>query len=406
MKYLTTLLLLLLGSSIYSQWNGRMWSGYITDNLEVASADTMYGGRDDGRMNFSYDGGRTWGQFFTPFIYSYIEDIDFVSNKIGYAVGGMSFGPHKTMLIRTKNAGESWEAISINELPGSFIKKVQFISEEVGFMASDLSNLFTTNNGGNSINIIPTPWPIEQMHFFNAQEGIVSVKESTSSGWRHSLHLTNDGGLNWKETYVDTVFNGSGNNDRYISDLQFLDNKVGFVVGYNGLFMKTTDGGETWDRRFIAPYSRLSSVSFVNEELGYINNVGGVWITKDGGMTWESQAMTPFAVVKNIHMVNENRGYLSANEGLLYTENGGASMGMNSVGKSLINLYPNPSKGEIFMELNDQVTEIRVLSTAGKEVLSFNGFQKSLDLGHLPKGLYFIHVVSNASTEVRQVVLE
>jgi hypothetical protein len=73
-----------------------------------------------------------------------------------------------------------------------------------------------------------------------------------------------------------------------------------------------------------------------------------------------------------------------------------------------INLYPNPTTGLVKVENNSTftVTGVSVVNPAGSEVFSQNGDLKSVDLGNLNKGIYFMKVETNGGSLMKKIVLE
>lgn len=75
--------------------------------------------------------------------------------------------------------------------------------------------------------------------------------------------------------------------DENLSSIHFVNAKRGFVVGYHGTVLKTTDGGATWTKVAVESAYYLTDVFFVNESRGFIvGEYGTVLSTSDGGSSW------------------------------------------------------------------------------------------------------------------------
>lgn len=78
--------------------------------------------------------------------------------------------------------------------------------------------------------------------------------------------------------------------------------------------------------------------------------------------------------------------------------------------KEQIQLYPNPSTGQVTVELQDiQEATLRVLDAQGKVVATPSIAQQNthqLDLSFLPSGLYYISVVTDKSSSIVKLVKE
>jgi photosystem II stability/assembly factor-like uncharacterized protein len=136
------------------------------------------------------DGGLTWekkGEISAP------EDICFLNDTLGWAVGYSPFGTDVGYIAKTIDGGETWEYLDIM-LPGYYIipSGIEFIDSLKGFIVG---------------------------------EGITK---------------TTDGGKNWFSDYSTNA---------YGYDIGFLNDKYGWICSWGQIY-KTSDGGETWEAQF------------------------------------------------------------------------------------------------------------------------------------------------------------
>ena len=61
---------------------------------------------------------------------------------------------------------------------------------------------------------------------------------------------------------------------QHLSDIHFYDADTGYVVGFNGTILKTTNGGSSWTSLSSGTTNDLYSMDFVDAFIGYA--VGGV----------------------------------------------------------------------------------------------------------------------------------
>ncbi|SPD74135.1 hypothetical protein PITCH_A2050023 [uncultured Desulfobacterium sp.] len=74
--------------------------------------------------------------------------------------------------------------------------------------------------------------------------------------------------------------------------INFRDNKYGWIVGDNGLALRTEDGGGSWQRVSMSEDYTFNDVYFVGKK-GWIVGGGGVILhTDDSGITWSTQSAT------------------------------------------------------------------------------------------------------------------
>lgn len=81
-----------------------------------------------------------------------------------------------------------------------------------------------------------------------------------------------------------------------ITDVHFVDENIGWVVGHDGLILKTIDGGEHWVFQHYTPEAEIPQVFmkilFSNEDKGYIIGSGGNLLeTQNGGASWETRIL-------------------------------------------------------------------------------------------------------------------
>ena len=147
----------------------------------------------------------------------------------------------------------------------------------------------------------------------------------------------------------------------------FVDDRNGWVVGDNGLALKTPDGGESWQRVTISEQS-FKDVFFIGEN-GWIVGVGGLILhTDNGGETWGKQASNVEQCLLSVFFLDANKGFTVGVEGtILRTEDAGLSWKildidwlaflpevLDEMGVFSINLYdvffPNETSGCIVGE--------------------------------------------------------
>jgi plastocyanin len=81
------------------------------------------------------------------------------------------------------------------------------------------------------------------------------------------------------------------------------------------------------------------------------------------------------------------------------------------VAKSMFNIYPNPAQSEInitFSNNSAKISAVNVVSITGKTVIEnadVNNTKKTLDVSTLANGLYFVRVIQEGKTYVRQFTI-
>lgn len=129
----------------------------------------------------------------------------------------------------------------------------------------------------------------------------------TDDGWlvgANGLVLrTTDGGTSWVIENVRT--------DEDLVDIFFYDAAHGWIVGANGTALRTSDGGATWQKCPRFTDKHLTGVYFVSADEGWTcGTAGTVFHTADGGRTWEQQPTNFSEAFFEIQFLDNLRGYV------------------------------------------------------------------------------------------------
>ncbi len=177
-----------------------------------------------------------------------LTDVHFVDKNNGWVVGSGG------MILYTSDGGETWR-----------VQDSGTDYELEGIYFADKFNGWAV--GGNIR-------PPRGENFIDRDVGAMGI----------ILH-TQDGGKTWLPQLM-----GDG---RWLYDVTFVDDQVGWVVGAFGLVMKTEDGGETWKVQSTGSLKWLNKVCFVDRHYGWIAcEDEEVLMTKDGGDLWQ-KVQTP-----------------------------------------------------------------------------------------------------------------
>ncbi len=110
-------------------------------------------------------------------------------------------------------------------------------------------------------------------------------------------------------------------------DLDFIDENSGWLVGNNGLIVKTTNGGESWDTQTSGTSLNLFGVDFINSLTGWaVGNSGLILKTTNGGESWTTQTSGQITALYDINFVNDQLGLIVGTSGrILRTTDGGTT---------------------------------------------------------------------------------
>lgn len=144
-------------------------------------------------------------------------------------------------------------------------------------------------------------------------------------GYSGTILHTTDGGQNWRTQRSGT--------DGYLLDMHFADRYRGWAVGQEGIILRTTDGGAFWQKQSSGTTDMLLSINFIDEQVGWITGLGGdnegrLLRTEDAGETWVALEVGKWRPL-NLTFVNRWDGWgLNGVRQVISTSDGGQSWEM------------------------------------------------------------------------------
>lgn len=243
-------------------------------------------------------------------------------------------------IYHTNDGGHTWNKQLQTE---SALFGLHFIDRMTGWVVGDKRTIFTTSDGGINWDHIthgsnqrhkeeygqPESLGNEPLHTFTLYAVDFSDIEH---GWivgdlgvilHTSIDTKNSGTRKWKHQRGGPRFHNSA--DGLLLGVDFISNKVGWVVGENGTILHTRNGGVTWESQS-NPTHLLFDICAVSESQGYVvGDRGAILETDNGGIEWKSQDSRTPECFGATHFVNKNKGWAVAEAGvILHTTNGGA----------------------------------------------------------------------------------
>jgi len=267
------------------------------------------------------DGGKTWAQIPDQFK-NKIRSVWFADPKTGWAL------TIERNILKTTDGGATWtlqrQAGTVKlKLIGNIrqpesnqpdqIERVRFIDKLHGWawgggQKSDYVEqpgiFLTTVNGGQNWNQVPYPFEqnVLSLFFLDPMHGWAS----TVTG----LYGTIDGGLNW--TKIQTKLPEIGFNA-----LGFVNDQRGIVVGRSGRMDRTTDGGKTWWKLVeIKDQFVMRDICFSDAKHGWaVGDNGAILYTPDAGETWLSLDSPVTTKLMSIQFIGDRVGWAAGLDG-------------------------------------------------------------------------------------------
>jgi photosystem II stability/assembly factor-like uncharacterized protein len=173
-------------------------------------------------------------------------------------------------------------------------------------------------------------WTSQNSGTNSSLDGVYFVDENNGwvSGWIGIILHTTDGGQTWG------LQNTPANYGLYT--VFFTDLQNGWAAGYSGDVVHTTNGGETWTLQDNLDYEDIYKLFFVNAnrgwaaggyydfQSGYYDRV--IYNTTNGGNNWNLQySMSYETELHSIYFTDSNTGYAAGGSGIMKTTNGGSN---------------------------------------------------------------------------------
>jgi len=316
-------------------------------------------------------------------------------------------------ILRTDNGGINWNIIYIDPDTTKQFWGLFFVNQNTGFLTGSSGTIMKTTNKGNN-------WTVLNSTTQTILDGIWFLNENTGYVGGANIFLkTTDGGQTW--------INKIGN---FISPFEtaesvfFSDENTGYYCTNtsNCRIVKTTNGGDTWN--LIHDQSNIGagwSMSFTNAFTGYVcTGNGKVLKTTDAGNSWGVQNTPLSENLYEIHFPNENTGYISSWSGkILKTTNGGLTFisRINNEIPSSFKLhqnYPNPfnpSTNISFEIPNNEFARLEVFDMNGKSVsvltnenLKAGNYKLTFNASKLASGIYYYKLTSGYLSETKKMI--
>lgn len=128
----------------------------------------------------------------------------------------------------------------------------------------------------------PTQAMLTATYFINDVKGWAVGHDS-------SIWTTDDGGLNWRQQYVDSKSGAP------LLDVWFKNAHFGVAVGAYGAYFETRDGGTSWQsRKIIEDDKHINAIAAQGERIYLAGEGGLLYVSDDSGGAWRV-AISPYS---------------------------------------------------------------------------------------------------------------
>lgn len=244
---------------------------------------------------------------------SELNSVFFLDEDRGYALGGNSW--FRAVAAETTDGGATWSTDSIGNKQ---IFGLDFNQIETGRAVGHDGLLYVKEkHEENWRSLRLARWDSHRDVAFYGEEGLIVSGAAYQNGIIQRVLP------NYATEIVDTFENE-------LNGVCYSDEQTAHVVGY-GMILRSTDGGDTWEK---SPEEGdfFRDVYFPSAKVGYIVGFSGsILKTTDAGANWEWLRKGDALLVKNkafraVHFADELRGYIVGDKGTFWrTQDGGAN---------------------------------------------------------------------------------
>jgi len=402
------------GGSSWSELSSGAILGSCLYSVFFPDDSTGYAGGDPALFMKTTNGGKEWSNSYLSYPANCLS-LFFTGRNVGFMSGDGGY------VGKTTDGGVTWTKMPTGT--NNRLNSIFFSNPNTGYAVG--VNLTTSQNHGIVLKTVNSgeTWSatvvndyLASVYFPDSLTGYAVGESggSSSSAYFPVILKTTDGGNTWNKLSYLATSNG------YFNSVFFTDASTGYVVGqginYRASASKTTDGGETWtDLQLPANSYNARSVFFPTSSNGYIADASGnILFTTDAGSTWAADSCNTWNDLYSVFCPDSTAGYaVGAMSTILKKRIAGSTSVLEKQPRStMFDLWPNPANNKITIrseKIWNKEIDISILSMSGEPLLreKFNSqSQIELDVDMLAKGIYLVKIQSKKGIEVKKMVID
>jgi photosystem II stability/assembly factor-like uncharacterized protein len=367
---------------------------------------------EEGTILKTTNAGAVW-QPLTTGVSQNLLAVSFLNVNTGIATG------YSGVIIKTTNGGLQWSPMQINI--NGFLAGAVLINNDLGFISgfnngNNTSIILKTTNGGGTWTNTLTGFSnvLQGIGFFDANTGIVA-------GGMGTLLVTTNSGSSWQN---------KPQHQYTLISVETVGSTFAAVSGFDpfsspppGIFLVSTDKGNTWVNRSAGLDEPIDAISFINENAGIAVGIDGrIFKTGNGGLNWVSGGLSgtgnsffdvSFIGTDSAIIIGEGGNIIASFNTVVGVKNGG----LTQIGSDfhISQNYPNPFNPATtikFQVPNSSYVKIAVFDVLGRIVstladgnLNPGVYSVNWDASDYPSGVYYYKLEAGDYSETKKMVL-
>ena len=249
-----------------------------------------------------------------------------------------------TDFTRTIDGGNTWIGGNIASMPDQFLVGMEPVSGTSAFFLSAVSDfigkVLKTTDGGitwTQLNVAPFPVFYINIHFFNANDGVVMGDACPSHGQGRNcmiIFTTQDGGNTWTQVPKANLPN-HGSEHFYSWSMCAVGNTI-WTVSTVANIWKSTDKGLHWSKYQTSDHQAIvSNIKMRDAMHGLWGIDDELYRTIDGGVTWtEVDPIGTFFTFDLAYVPGTISTYVSTGGDTSKVDNNGGTSALHGIGSS------------------------------------------------------------------------
>jgi photosystem II stability/assembly factor-like uncharacterized protein len=281
--------------------------------LSFIDSLTGWAAGETGTIIRTTDGGNSW-VFQNSTVQTFIMDIFFVDENLGWALTLKDVFPFNSVILKTTNGGDEWSAENFPD-SSKLIRTVFFFDSLNGFVGG--SYIAYTSDGGHNwveadidSNMVSN-FPVYKFKFLNRQFGY-------ACGGRIDV-----AGVVWRTTNYGLSWNAQGISADEVFDVFIFDslNAITLSGDPEGLYpiakITTTNSGETWNNEELPFFGLSFAIDFRTYNEGWSASGYKFLLTTNRGVTWQEFKTPDSVVVYDLQFTDDKTGYAVGENGVI-----------------------------------------------------------------------------------------